>query len=87
MIFSQSFTVRNWGLGMVWDDHTKTHTKPLVDKREHGMEFHTGTTKTRSIFEGQRRFMLGQAMDLIPWCGLLVYALYYNGIMVTNCCL
>ena len=49
---------------MVWNTHTKTHTKLLVDKREHAMGFRTGITTASSLFEGQQRFMLGQAMDL-----------------------
>jgi hypothetical protein len=30
--FSQSFAFLDWGPGMVWDAHTKIHTKPLVDE-------------------------------------------------------
>ena len=49
---------------MVWDAHTKTHTEPLADERERAMGFRTGTTAAPGLSEGQRRFVLGQAMDL-----------------------
>ena len=49
---------------MVWDVDTKTHTEPLADERERAMGFRTGTTAAPILSEGQRRFMLGQAMDL-----------------------
>ena len=63
MTFPQSFAFHNLGPCMVWDDHTKTHTKPLVDKRKRTMWFCTGTTAALSFSEGQRRNLLGQAMD------------------------
>ena len=49
---------------MVWENHIKTHTKPSTDEREHALGFCTGTTTSYGFFEGQRRFVLGQAMDL-----------------------
>ena len=77
MTFPQSFAFRGRGLGMVWDAHTKTHTEPLADERERAMGFHTGTTATFGLSEGQRRFVLGQAMDLhtIVWTVGLCLAL------------
>jgi hypothetical protein len=38
MTFPQSFTFHDQGLDMVWDAHTKIHTKPLADKRERAMD-------------------------------------------------
>ena len=64
MTFPQSFAFRDRGPGMVWDARTKIHTEPLVDKRELAMGFCTGTTAALGLSEGQRRFVLGQAMDL-----------------------
>ena len=49
---------------MVRNAHTKTHTEPLADEQECAMGFRTGTTATLGLSEGQRRFVLGQAMDL-----------------------
>ena len=63
LTFQQPFTFRNRGPGMIWDAHTKTHTESLADERVRAMGFQTGTTTTPSLSEGQRRFMLGQAMD------------------------
>ena len=64
MTFPQSFAFRDRGPGMVWDADTKTHTEPLAGERERAMGFRTGTTATPGLSEGQRRFVLGQAMDL-----------------------
>jgi hypothetical protein len=64
MTFPQSFTFRDRGPGMVWNTHTKTHTEPLADERERAMRFRTGTTAALDLSEGQRRFVLGQTMDL-----------------------
>ena len=49
---------------MVWVAIAKSHTELLADKQECAMEFHTGTITIFGIFEGQHRFLLGQAMDL-----------------------
>jgi hypothetical protein len=64
MTFPQSFVFRDRGPGMVWDAHTKAHTEPLADEWERAMGFRTGTTAAPGLSEGQRRFVLGQAMDL-----------------------
>jgi len=64
MTFPQSFVFCNRGPGMVWDTHTKTHTEPLADEQERAMGFPTGTTAAPGLSEGQRRFVLGQAIDL-----------------------
>ena len=49
---------------MVWDVHTKSHTEPLANKQERAMGFHTATTVVPGLYEGQRRFVLGQATNL-----------------------
>ena len=64
MIFPQSFTFRDRGPSMVWDDHTKIHTERLANEQEHAIGFLTSITTTPGLSEGQRRFMLGQALDL-----------------------
>ena len=80
MTFPQSFAFRDRGPGMVWDDHTKTNTEPLVDERERAMGFRTGTTATPSFSKDQRRFVLGQAMDLhtMVWTVSLCLALQWH---------
>jgi len=62
---------------MVWDAHTKTHTEPLADERERAMGFRTSTTAAPGLSEGQRRFVLGQTMDLntMVWIAGLCLAL------------
>ena len=62
--FSQSFVFRDQGPGMVWDADTKTNTEPLADERERAMGFCTGIITAPGLLEGQRRFVLSQAMDL-----------------------
>ena len=48
---------------------SQTHDEPTADERERAMGFLTGTTAAHGLREGQRRFLLGQAMDLnsIVW--------------------
>jgi hypothetical protein len=54
---------------MVWDSEFQTHDEPTADERERAMGFLTGTTAAHGLQQGQRRFLLGQAMDLnsIVW--------------------
>ncbi|HEY9806811.1 MAG TPA: DNA cytosine methyltransferase [Candidatus Obscuribacterales bacterium] len=59
-----SFAFRARGPGMVWDSMSQTHEEPTADERERAMGFLTGTTSAHDLTEGQRRFLLGQAMDL-----------------------
>ena len=77
MTFSQSFVFRDRGPGMVWDATTNTHTEPLADEKERAMEFRMSTTVAPGLSEGQRRFVLGQAMDLhtMVWTVSLCLAL------------
>jgi hypothetical protein len=58
---------------MVWDSTSQTYEEPSADERERAMGFLTGTTAAPDLSEGQRRFLLGQAIDLntLVWvCGL-----------------
>jgi hypothetical protein len=59
-----SFAFRARGPGMVWDANSQTHEEPTADERERAMGFLTGTTAAHDLTEGQRRFLLGQAIDL-----------------------
>jgi site-specific DNA-cytosine methylase len=62
--YPQSFAFRSRGPSMVWDSRSQTHDEPTADERERAMGFPTGTTAAHGLQEGQRRFLLGQAMDL-----------------------
>ena len=64
MTYPGSFAFRGRGPGMVWDSLSQTHEEPNADERERAMGFLTGTTAAPDLTEGQRRFLLGQAMDL-----------------------
>ena len=58
---------------MVWDATSQSYEEPSADERERAMGFLTGTTAAPDLSEGQRRFLLGQAIDLntLVWvCGL-----------------
>ena len=73
MCYPGSFAFRAGGLGLVWDDQSQTFDDPSADERERAMGFLTGTTAAPEVSEGQRRFLLGQAIDLntLVWvCGL-----------------
>jgi hypothetical protein len=67
--YPRSFAFRSRGPGMIWDSKFQTHDEPTADERECAMGFLTGTTAAHRLQEGQRRFLLGQAMDLnsIVW--------------------
>jgi hypothetical protein len=77
MTFSQLFAFRDWGLRMIWNAHTKTQTEPLIDERERAMGSYIGTTANPDLSKGQRRFVLGQTMDLhtMVWTVRLCIAL------------
>ena len=53
MTFPKSFAFRDQGPGMVWND-----------ERKRAMGFRSGTTIAPGVSKGQRRFVLGQAMNL-----------------------
>ena len=73
MCYPASFAFRAHGPGMVWDTTSQTYEEPSADERERAMGFLTGTTAAPDLSEGQRRFLLGQAIDLntLVWiCGI-----------------
>ena len=73
MSYPRSFAFRTRGPGMVWDSTSQSYEEPSANERERAMGFLTGTTAAPDLSEGQRRFLLGQAIDLntLVWvCGL-----------------
>ena len=62
--FPGSYAFRNGGPGMVYNNVTSKLEEPNADERERAMGFPTGTTAAPNIPEGQRRRLLGQAIDL-----------------------
>ena len=62
--YPESYAFRARGPGMVWDSSTQSYEEPNADERERAIGFLTGTTAAHDLTEGQRRFLLGQAMDL-----------------------
>jgi hypothetical protein len=67
--YPRSFPFRSRGPDMIWDSNSQTHDEPMADEREHAMGFCTCTTAAHRLQEGQRRFLLGQTVDLnsIMW--------------------
>jgi hypothetical protein len=74
--FARSYAFKDNGTGLVWDSITQEMVESNADKRERAMGFPTGTTNMHGISEQQRRFLLGQAMDLncLTWVVSLVVA-------------
>ena len=74
--FACSYAFKDNGLGLVWDSITQEMVEPNTDERERAMGFPTSTTNVHCISEQQRRFLLGQAMDLncLTWVVSLVVA-------------
>jgi hypothetical protein len=72
--FARSYAFKDNGPGLVWDSITQEMVEPNADKRERAMGFPTSTTNVNGISEQQRRFLLGQAMDLnyLTWVVSLV---------------
>jgi hypothetical protein len=62
--FIRSCAFKDNGLGLVWDSTTQEMVESNVDERERAMGFSTGTTNVPCFSEHQRRFFLGQAMDV-----------------------
>ena len=52
------------GAGMIYDDQKEEWTEPTAEEREQAMGFKRGDTAAKGITEGERRHMLGNAMDL-----------------------
>jgi hypothetical protein len=74
--FPHSHAFRNGSPWMIWDSHSFDMEKPNAYEREQAMKFHISTTTMQSIFEGTRRWILGQVMDLnsFTWIFNLVWA-------------
>jgi hypothetical protein len=74
--FARSYAFKDNGPGLVWDSITQKMVEPNADERERAMGFPTSTTNVHSMSEQQRRFLLGQAMDLncLTWIVSLVVA-------------
>jgi hypothetical protein len=72
--FARSYVFKDNGPGLVWDSTTQEMVEPNVDERERAMGFPTGTTNFSGLSEHQRRFLLGQAMDVncLTWILSLV---------------
>jgi hypothetical protein len=62
--FARSYAFKDNGPGLVWDSITQEMVEPNADERERAMGFPTGTNNVYGMSEQQRRFLLGQAMDL-----------------------
>jgi hypothetical protein len=74
--FAHLYAFKDNGPGLVWDSITQEMMEPNVDEHERAMGFPTGTTNVHGISKQQRRFLLGQAMDLncLTWIVSLVVA-------------
>jgi hypothetical protein len=74
--FARSYAFKDNGPGLIWDSITQEMVEPNADERERAMGFPTSTTNVHGISEQQRRFLLGQAMDLncLTWVVSLVVA-------------
>jgi hypothetical protein len=74
--FARSYAFRDNGPGLAWDSITQEMVEPNANECERAMGFPTGTTNVNGISEQQRRFLLGQAMDLnyLTWVVSLVVA-------------
>lgn len=74
--YARSYAFKDNGPGLVWDSLAQEMVEPNADERERAMGFPTGTTHIPGISESQRRFLLGQAMDLncLTWLVSLVAA-------------
>jgi hypothetical protein len=74
--FARLYAFKNSGPGLVWDSTTQEMVEPNADERERAMGFPTGTTNVSGLSEHQRRFLLGQAMDVncLTWIVSLVVA-------------
>jgi hypothetical protein len=72
--FARSYAFKNNEPGLVSDSITQEMVEPNADERERAMGFPTGTTNVHGILEQQRRFLLGEAMDLnyLTWVVSLV---------------
>jgi hypothetical protein len=74
--FAHLYVFKDNGPRLVWDSTTHEMVEPNTDERERAIGFPTGTTNVLGLSEHQRRFLLGQAMDLnyMIWIISLVVA-------------
>jgi hypothetical protein len=74
--FALSYAFKDNGPGLVWDSTTQEMVEPNADERDRAMGFPTSTTNIPGFSEHQRRFLLGQAMDIncLTWIVSLVVA-------------
>jgi hypothetical protein len=74
--FAHSYSFKDNGPGLVWDSTTQEMVEPNAEERERAMGFPTGTTNVPGLSGHQRRFLLGQAMDVncLTWIVSLVVA-------------
>jgi hypothetical protein len=72
--FARSYAFKDNGPGLVWDSIAQEMVEPNADERERAMGFPIGITNVPGISEQQRRFLLGQVMDLncLTWIVSLV---------------
>jgi hypothetical protein len=74
--FARSYAFKDNGPRLVWDSTTQEMVEPNADERDRAMGFPTSTTNIPGFSEHQRRFLLGQAMDIncLTWIVSLVVA-------------
>jgi hypothetical protein len=74
--FARLYAFKDNGLGLEWNSTKQEMVEPNADERERAMGFPTGTTNVLGLLEHQRRFLLGQAMDVncMIWIVSLVVA-------------
>jgi hypothetical protein len=74
--FAHLYAFKDNESGLVWNSITQEMVEPNADERKKAMGFPTSTTNVNGISEQQRRFLLGQAMDLnyLIWVVSLVVA-------------
>jgi hypothetical protein len=70
------YAFKDNGSGLAWDSTIQEMVEPNADERERAMGFPTSTTNVPCLSEHQRRFLLGQAMDVncLTWIVSLVVA-------------
>ena len=64
MTYPRSLAFQAHRFCMIWDANSQTHEEPIANEREPAMGFLKGTAAAYDVKEGQRRFLLGQAIDL-----------------------
>ena len=85
VIYPRSFAFRSRGPSMVWDSKSQTHDEPTADERDLAIGFSTCTTAAHGLQEGQKHFLLGQAMDLSSIVWIIEFVLLLNNVWMTNC--